>query len=70
MSTLTDRGGSVAALASGQRVPGSIADCDRALALLRVMVRSGTVAERRMARIAVDDVLDRRNELERKVKRS
>lgn len=63
VSVLTDRGGSVAAVASGQRVPGSIADCDRALVLLRVMVRSGTVDERRVARIACDDVLDRRNEI-------
>lgn len=64
MTVLTDLGGSVAAVAAGQRVPGSVADCDRALELLRVMARSGTVDERRMARIATDDVLDRRNELE------
>ena len=53
----------MAAVASGERVPESIADCDRALALLRTLVRSGTVEERSVARIAIDDVLDRRNEL-------
>lgn len=63
MSVLTDLGGSVAAVAAGQRVPGSVADCDRALEQLRVMTRSGTIEQRALARIAADDVLDRRNEL-------
>lgn len=45
------------------RIPASVADCDRALELLRVLVRSGPVEARKIARIALDDVLDRRNEL-------
>jgi hypothetical protein len=40
-----------------------VADCDEALGLLRRLAREGSVAERDLARLAIDDVLDRRNEL-------
>jgi hypothetical protein len=40
-----------------------LADCDEALGLLRRLARDGSVAERGLARLAIDDVLDRRNEL-------
>lgn len=40
-----------------------IVDCDLALALLRVQVRQGSCDERELARLAIDDVLDRRNAL-------
>lgn len=49
------------------RIPASVIDCDRALVLLRTLCRTGTVPERRMARIATDDVLDRRHELTRRL---
>lgn len=62
---LTETGGSVAAVAAGQSRARSVADCDRALALLRVMARQGSVEERLLARRSVDRVLDRRNALER-----
>jgi hypothetical protein len=45
------------------RIPTTLAACDRALEKLRVLARSGSVEERALARIALDDVLDRRNEL-------
>lgn len=51
------------------RIPSSVVDCDRALTMLRRLVRQGTVDERRMARIATDDVLDRRGELTRRLER-
>lgn len=51
------------------RIPASVTDCDRALELLRRLVRAGSVEERQIARIAVDDVLDRRHELTRKLAR-
>lgn len=44
-------------------VPLSVAECDEALALLRVAARSGPVEWRELARLSIDDVLDRRNEL-------
>lgn len=54
---------SVAAVASGRRTAQSLADCDRALELLRVLARSGTLAERVIARRSIDHVLDRRNRI-------
>lgn len=51
------------------RIPASVVDCDTALRMLRRLVRQGTVAERRIARIAADDVLDRRSELTRRLER-
>lgn len=53
----------MAAVASGVRAARSVADCDRALELLRVLARSGSVEERELARLTIDEVLDRRNEL-------
>jgi hypothetical protein len=53
----------VAAIASGQRVSESLADCDSALRLLRILARSGTVEERLLARRSIDHVLDRRNRI-------
>jgi hypothetical protein len=47
----------------GQRVPDSVADCDAALLLLRRLRREGTLEERGLAQVAIDDVLDRRLEL-------
>jgi hypothetical protein len=47
------------------RVPVTVADCDRALRLLRLRLRMGGLEERALARIATDDVLDRRLELTR-----
>lgn len=55
-----------ASVAAGQRVPDSVVDCDAALALLRLMRREGTLEERAIAQVAIDDVLDRRNELTRR----
>lgn len=60
---LADLSVSVAAVAAGHTLARSVADCDRALGLLRVLARSGTVEERRLARRSVDRVLDRRNAL-------
>ena len=51
------------------RIPASVVDCDTALTMLRRLVRSGSVDERKMARIAADDVLDRRSELTRRLER-
>jgi hypothetical protein len=41
----------------------SVADCDRWLAVLSVSVRRGSVEERELAWLTVDEVLDRRLEL-------
>lgn len=60
---LTESGGSVAAVAAGQVLARSVADCDRALVLLRVLARQGSVEERLLARRSTDRVLDRRNVL-------
>jgi hypothetical protein len=38
----------------------ALADCDRALELLRLACRVGSVEERAAARLSVDRVLDRR----------
>lgn len=51
------------------RIPASVVDCDTALLMLRLLVRQGTVDERKVARIATDDVLDRRSELSRRLER-
>lgn len=47
-----------------EEVTGSVADCDRALALLRVLSRQGSVEERELAWLSIDEVLDRRVALE------
>lgn len=64
-SVLTEEGGSVAAIAAGVSQPGSVADCDSALRLLRVASRSGPVEARELTRLQIDAVLDRRLELVR-----
>lgn len=45
------------------RVPATVADCDRALERLRLLTLEGGLEERALARLAIDDVLDRRLEL-------
>jgi hypothetical protein len=42
----------------------TVADCDRALELLRVLSRQGSVEERELAWLSIDEVLDRRNRLD------
>lgn len=49
-----------AAVATRQREANRIEDCDAALELLRVAVRTGPLEERDLARISIDHVLDRR----------
>lgn len=53
----------MAAVASGECEAGSVAACDRALELLRVLTRSGPVEERELAWLSIDAVLERRLEL-------
>lgn len=55
-----------ASIATGLRAPESVADCDAALRLLRVMRRNGGVEERELAQLSIDRVLDLRNKLARK----
>jgi hypothetical protein len=43
----------------------SVQDCDRWLAVLRLSARRGSVLDRELARLRIDEVLDRRLELER-----
>lgn len=45
------------------RDPETVGECDVLLAELRVLARSGPVEHRELARLSIDDVLDRRNEL-------
>lgn len=54
-------------IAADEREPSSVADCDQALGLLRVLRREGTLEERALAQLAIDDVLDRRLELTKEV---
>lgn len=52
-----------AEVAACARVPSSVVDCDQALMLLRRVRREGTLEQREVAQVAIDDVLDRRLEL-------
>lgn len=45
------------------QVLAKVVDCDLALELLRVLSRSGSVEERELARLSIDDLLERRYEL-------
>jgi hypothetical protein len=47
----------------GEFVVARLVDCDAGLALLRVLARSGSVEERALARVSIDELLDRRLEL-------